>query len=429
MCARGFDARTITLRPTGHPFARRAQLAASELGGARWALVVDEGPGLSGSSMAAVAEALIARRAYRAARSALVPGHDGLPGPAASPEIRAFWSSTPRYAVPLARVRLCGRSVPETLAGVLPELYGPAASVESIEDLSCGAWRGAVYAERAQWPAVCTAFERTKLRCTTRGGARYLFKFAGLGANWHGELAVCEAHAAVIKQRAELGGCPRPIADAHGFVATRWVDGTPLGVDAANAALPAQLGRYVAQSAGPRLTEEEHASAVERLENVLSANAGEALGTAAGRRVRELFVRGVRATAKRRTAARIRRRSPRAARVAAHAGGRVDQGRQHRACRRPHDRRQAIDRVGHRRRRGRVEAAAGGRSSACLVAYRAAGGEAISPSQMTAYRLAYAAFRAGQFQLCADMCSDDELEHAALQRAYGDYCAELCRVL
>src|SRR5262249_47116184 len=116
--AHGFGAHAITLRPTGHPFARRAQLDASQLGSARWGVVVDEGPGLSGSSMVSVADALMRAGMARSAIS-LMPGHAGAPGHAASPEVRAFWATTPRYSVPFSRVRLRGRAVPETLAAVL----------------------------------------------------------------------------------------------------------------------------------------------------------------------------------------------------------------------------------------------------------------------------------------------------------------------
>jgi hypothetical protein len=424
---RGFDARTTTLRPSGHPFARRARLEDTSIGRARLALVVDEGPGLSGSSMVAAAEALIAAGMPRTAIS-FAPGHAGAPGPAALPAIRAFWSSTPRYSVPLARVRICGRVVPEMLAAVLPELYGAAASVVSIEDLSCGAWRGAVYAERERWPAVCTPFERTKLRCTTRGGAKYLFKFAGLCCATDGEGSASEAHAAVLKQRAELGWSPRPVAIVHGFVATRWVDAEPLMAHDADATVLARLGRYIAQSAAGRLHEHEHASALERLESLVSTNACEALGGTAGHRVCEAFVRGVRAE-------RGGAAAPRAygdGHLAPHEWLRSGSGDLIKVDSTGHADDHTI--VGKQSIAWDIAGAAVEWKLApaalerVLTSYRAAGGEALSAAQLTAYRLAYAAFRAGQFRLCADMCTD-ELERAGLQRAFGDYCAELCRVL
>jgi hypothetical protein len=315
------------------------------------------------------------------------------------------------------------------LAGVLSDLYGPAAAAVSIEDLSCGAWRSAVYADRAQWPAVCSTFERTKLRCTTRGGARYLFKFAGLHAAPDGEPSAADAHAATLRQRADHGWSPRPVATLHGFVATRWVDGSPLRAGDADPALIARIGRYIAQSHGPRLRAEEHGAALERLESMLSANACEALGNAAGHRVREVFVRG--ALGDRDMAAHFPR---------AYGDGHLAP---HEWLRTQHGELVKVDSTGHADDHTIVgkQAIAWDIAAAAiewklpapalerlLGAYRAAGGEALSPARITAYRLAYAAFRAGQFQLCAGLC-DDELERAALEQAYGDYCAELCRVL
>lgn len=425
---RGFDVRTTSLRPSGHPFARRARLEGAEVGHARWALVVDEGPGLSGSSMVAAAEALIDAGMPRTAIS-FVPGHAGAPGAAASPEIRAFWSSTPRYTVPLARVRVGGRVVPEMLARVLSELYGPAAASVSIEDLSCGAWRSAVYADRAEWPAVCTTFERTKLRCTTRGGARYLFKFAGLRGAPDGEASTADAYAAVLRQRADHGWSPRPVATLHGFVATRWVDGAPLRAGDVDAALVTRIGRYLAQSAGPRLSAEDHAAALERLESVLSANTCEALGTAAGRRVREIFVRG--ALAEHDAGAQPRAYGD--GHLAPHEWLRATTGELIKVDCTGHSDDHTI--VGKQSIAWDIAAAAiewklpAAALERLIGAYRAAGGEAISPVRIAAYRLAYAAFRAGQFQLCASMCEGDEQERAALERAHADYCAELCRVL
>src|SRR5262249_53768671 len=63
--ARGLPAQRITVRPTGHPYNRRTQFSGEQLrfvqksatGNALF-LVVDEGPGMSGSSFLSVAEAL-----------------------------------------------------------------------------------------------------------------------------------------------------------------------------------------------------------------------------------------------------------------------------------------------------------------------------------------------------------------------------------
>jgi hypothetical protein len=81
-----------------------------------YGLVVDEGPGLSGSSMAAAAAALAGAGVERG-RISFFPGHGGDPGSAASDTVRAWWASSRRYVGPLAALRWGGRS----LEGVLAE--------------------------------------------------------------------------------------------------------------------------------------------------------------------------------------------------------------------------------------------------------------------------------------------------------------------
>lgn len=80
----------LALRPEGHPFARQVTLPAEiEAGDA--VLVVDEGPGLSGSSMAGVAEALVSR-GVRADAITFLPGHDHGPGSEANAAVRRWWT-------------------------------------------------------------------------------------------------------------------------------------------------------------------------------------------------------------------------------------------------------------------------------------------------------------------------------------------------
>src|SRR5439155_1648104 len=55
LTALGWEAGRITIRPTGHPFQRRVEMKPADLSRTSSALIVDEGPGLSGSSMVAVA--------------------------------------------------------------------------------------------------------------------------------------------------------------------------------------------------------------------------------------------------------------------------------------------------------------------------------------------------------------------------------------
>jgi hypothetical protein len=163
----------VTVRPTGHPFARELHLSPElEI---EWAAhpgrfaIVDEGPGLSGSSFGAVADAL-ERLGIARERIAFIPGHAGDLGPQASPEHRARWSAALRPTSKFEDVIL-----PRLQAGVAA-LVGPA--VQPLRDLSGGAWR-----ELRTWselPPIHAGMERRKFLHTAADGP-WLVKFAGLG--------------------------------------------------------------------------------------------------------------------------------------------------------------------------------------------------------------------------------------------------------
>jgi len=151
--ALGWKAERITVRPTGPPFSRTMPVRPFAGNGRRCALVVDEGPGLSGSSMIAVAQWL---SEAGISQIALLPGHNSGPGPKASSELRQLWSKLPLFFTPLEEVRWQGRSFGETLqreSGIPGELH----------DLSSGVWRNWAYNKRTEWPAVCVNLERRKL--------------------------------------------------------------------------------------------------------------------------------------------------------------------------------------------------------------------------------------------------------------------------
>lgn len=81
--------RTV-LRPGGHPFRREAILPEFTTATEAF-IIVDEGPGLSGSSMAAVAEALEAQ-GVDAQRIFFFPGYGNGPGREADAEVRRWWT-------------------------------------------------------------------------------------------------------------------------------------------------------------------------------------------------------------------------------------------------------------------------------------------------------------------------------------------------
>src|SRR5581483_1173657 len=76
--AAGWQTERFTVRPAGPPFARTVALPSAPVPNARHALIVDEGPGMSGSSLAAVAQALV-ESGFKPERISFLPGHDREP--------------------------------------------------------------------------------------------------------------------------------------------------------------------------------------------------------------------------------------------------------------------------------------------------------------------------------------------------------------
>lgn len=93
------DRSPITVRPTGHPFDRRVAWRGAPLStrDAHHA-IVDEGPGLSGSSMAGVVRQLQGE-GVPPERIHLFPGHGNGPGAQASPGTRALWAQAPMLSL------------------------------------------------------------------------------------------------------------------------------------------------------------------------------------------------------------------------------------------------------------------------------------------------------------------------------------------
>jgi hypothetical protein len=159
--SRGFTAERTTMRPGGHPWDRRLDLASGERAWINrqnerqaefW--VVDEGPGLSGSSFLAAGEALVNAGVPRE-RIAFLGSVPPNPNSLRAPQAAARW----------VRFRFC--AVPSVRRG-------PAEAAVSVGG---GEWRKK-FLNGAEWPAVWPQFERAKF--LSRDG-QALFKFEGLG--------------------------------------------------------------------------------------------------------------------------------------------------------------------------------------------------------------------------------------------------------
>lgn len=208
-----------TVRPVGHPFRRELALHDTLRRRLRRAnpsaafAVVDEGPGLSGSSFAAVAEQL-ERDGVQSGRIHFFPGHSGPPGPRAGRRERHRWMITARHPASFETLLLHPPRRAHRLAAWVADLLDrPEAP---LEDVSAGRWRGLRDQGRADWPPVNAGQERRKYLLRAADGA-WLVKFAGLG-----RLGMRKAERA---RALHAAGFTPPVAGwRHGFLVERWLD-------------------------------------------------------------------------------------------------------------------------------------------------------------------------------------------------------------
>lgn len=256
----------VTARPCGHPFARELKLS-DELARALTGpvAVVDEGPGLSGSSFGAAGD-LLERLGVPAGRQWFFPSHLGGPGPKACERHRRRWAGAQKRLVTFEDFALAA------LPGWFEDLVGP--PLGPLEDLSGGAWRTALQAEAP----VHAAQERRKYLLRTHGG-EFLLKFSGLGAGSSEKFGRAQAlHAA--------GFTPEPLALRHGFLLQRWRgEARPLTPGDQDALLDV-LGRYLAFRARRFPAAPEEGAAPGELVEMAAYNAGQLLGQSASDAVR-----------------------------------------------------------------------------------------------------------------------------------------------
>lgn len=196
---RGIPARRTSVRPIGHPFDRRLELdpanaawIAAERDSDFW--IVDEGPGLSGSSFLAAGEAL-----ERAG--------------VAREWIRFLCSVEPRPHALCARDAAARWSRFQVHPVAAPWRHPAEAAI----DISGGKWRERTFRQAAEWPAVWTQFERLKFLSPDE---RRLYKFEGFGC-FGAEVA---GRAQCIAE-AGFGAPPRPEGD--GFFSYPIISGRP----------------------------------------------------------------------------------------------------------------------------------------------------------------------------------------------------------
>ncbi|WP_108396142.1 hypothetical protein [Devosia submarina] len=205
----------ITIRPSGHPFDRQLVLGPKlsrhllEREGAF--AVVDEGPGLSGSSFNCVADWLV-RHGIAEKRIHFFPSHFGDLGPQAQEAHRQRWAKAPKHHVSFDALVLDAAEPAQSLESWIASAVGPLTA--PLRDISGGNWRD--LKAPAEVPAD-PAMEKRKFLAETKGG-KWLAKFSGNGDAGQNKLALAQA-------LGDAGFLPQPMFLACGFLLMPWLEG------------------------------------------------------------------------------------------------------------------------------------------------------------------------------------------------------------
>ena len=218
---RGAKVQRMTVRPAGHPYDRETRFRAEQMPAlndalARGAafLVVDEGPGLSGSSFLSVAEALERAGAARE-KITLICGHQPNPATLCSNNAAQRWQ------------RFHSVSVGQE----------PQRPAEAGTFVGGGEWRKVLLKSSSDWPESWSSMERLKYLSSSE--PRRLLKFAGLG---HYGTPIMEREQVV----AEAGFGPALRQESHGFVSYPWLDGRPVWARELSSQMLVRLAEYCA---------------------------------------------------------------------------------------------------------------------------------------------------------------------------------------
>jgi hypothetical protein len=218
--SRGVHGERTTVRPVGHPYDRRTEFSPEQL---QWIatmlsreadfLVVDEGPGMSGSSFLSVGDALISAGVPRS-KIAFLGSRVPHPPSLTARDAATRWPAYRHYATRPTRHLPHGAKL--FIAG--------------------GIWRAEVYGDQQQWPASWLQMERLKFTSAERD---VFFKFEGYGR--FGQ-AVHNRSKCV----ADAGFGPTPMNFDEGFGIYPMLRGKPLSVSDLTPSVLQRIADYCA---------------------------------------------------------------------------------------------------------------------------------------------------------------------------------------
>jgi hypothetical protein len=256
------DTRSFTFRPHGHPFDRRVSLAARLRDELRsradsFFVVIDEGPGRSGSSFAAAVDAL-SEIGIADDKIILMPSWTPDASQLNSERARACWKRHEKF---------CGDFDAAWLNS--GRLFGAA----RFADWSAGRWRNDVYGSEDEFAAVYPQHERRKYLFPNDGDQR-IVKFAGLGRYGQAKLE----RARHLQNLGFGQGIVDESSLQHGFIISNRIAGQPCTAQDCTPLLLESMAHYTASLAREFPTGETTDES--ELWQMMEINIGEGLGTA-----------------------------------------------------------------------------------------------------------------------------------------------------
>lgn len=228
----GCRVHAMSIRPRGHPFSRYPRLAEQlrrELSDRRssYYLVIDEGPGMSGSSIGGTA-ALLRECGMRDDHIVILPSWQSDGSELRSELARESWSRHRQFTASFEEVWLESGRLSEELSS-------------ELTDISAGAWRERICGDRVAYPAVQPQHERRKylLQPLDPASGPAVLKFLGLGQEPAKKL--CRA-----QRLADAGYTPESGRLVHGFMLRSFVAGTPVRRGEFNQELLEAVASYLA---------------------------------------------------------------------------------------------------------------------------------------------------------------------------------------
>jgi len=206
----GADVLSFTIRPYGDPFDRKVSFDKHHYevvisNSNSYFLLVDEGPGLSGSSFATAAEELISSGIPRE-KIIYFPSRTSSGDDLISEKAQYYWKAVDKYHVSFEEYWINSGRFKQLTAGF------------QYEEISAGKWRNVLLNDKSKYPPVFEQFERRKYLLRDESNhIRYFIKFGGLGK--YGERVFKNS-----LKFADAGFSPEVYKYDQGFIFYKYID-------------------------------------------------------------------------------------------------------------------------------------------------------------------------------------------------------------